>query len=454
MVGYFGHLAAFLFLFIFVILPSTLTASEDVKLSVGAILDYTLLVGKEEKVAMEMAVADSNAASHYPGIALHILYSGGDPIRASIEPHVELLRDNLNYRLIQFDGTYDSLVQQIERKVFDGAIGDIAIVANRCKYGEFSQPYTESGIQIVAYPRQKTKRQWLFKKPFTTGMWVATFVINLYNGFVVWFIERNNNRDFQSNNRFGTTVWLAFTTLFTSLQGDKLHTNVAKMVVVVWLFVALVITSTFTASLTSFLTLQNLNRKVADVETLKRNNAKVGCNGNSFVPKYLENVLGFHPNNIKNYTSGDAYPQALMSGEIDAAFLEVPYVKVLLAKYCNNFATGSETFKVGGFGFVFARGAPFLPDISAAVLNVSESGTLLHLERSMLSSYNCSSSDETEYVHDSVGLDSFSVLFAITALTSTLALLITKFWETEEQRALPKGPQQQAVPMYPLANVG
>lgn len=98
---------------------------------------------------------------------------------------------------------------------------------------------------------------------------------------------------------------------------------------------------------------------------------------------------------------------------------------------------------------VFARGAPFLPDISAAVLNVSESGTLQHLERSMLSSYNCSSSDETEYVHDSVGLDSFSVLFAITALTSTLALLITKFWETEEQRVLPKGPQQQAVRVSP-----
>lgn len=83
MVGYFGHLAAFLFLFIFVILPSTLTASEDVKLSVGAILDYTMLVGKEEKVAMEMAVADSKAASHHQGIALHILDSCGDPIRAA-----------------------------------------------------------------------------------------------------------------------------------------------------------------------------------------------------------------------------------------------------------------------------------------------------------------------------------------------------------------------------------
>ncbi|KAM7492194.1 hypothetical protein LguiA_035115 [Lonicera macranthoides] len=128
------------------------------------------------------------------------------------------------------------------------------------------------------------------------------------------------------------------------------------------------------------------------------------------------------------------------NGVIKAAFLEVAFVKVVLAKFGNNFTTG-ETSKVGGFGFVFTKDAPYLRDISTAILNVSESGTLRHLENLMLSSHKGSNSNQTDYVHDSVGLDSLSALVAITTLTSTLALLITNFWETEEQRALPKEPQ-------------
>lgn len=140
------------------------------------------------------------------------------------------------------------------------------------------------------------------------------------------------------------------------LVGEKLHSNLSRMTMVVWLFVALVITQSFTASLTSLLTVQQLDQTTIDIETLKKNGAKVGCDANSFVGKYLEVVLGFQPNNIRRIGSGDYYPQALKSGEIAAAFIEAPYVKVFLAKYCEGFITSGPAFKVGGFGFVSIHG--------------------------------------------------------------------------------------------------
>lgn len=124
------------------------------------------------------------------------------------------------------------------------------------------------------------------------------------------------------------------------------------MAFVVWLFVAMVVTQSFTASLTTLLTVQQLNPTTISIETLKQTGVKVGCDGNSFVVKYLEEVLGFQPNNIMKMYSGDDYPQALESGYIAAAFLEVPYVKLFLSKYCNGFITSGPTFKVGGFGYV------------------------------------------------------------------------------------------------------
>ncbi|KAK1368950.1 putative ionotropic glutamate receptor, metazoa [Heracleum sosnowskyi] len=368
-------------------------------------------------------------------------HPGGPPTVGglSIDVFKAVVRElpySLLYDFVPYNGTYDSLVEEIHLTTFDAVVGDTTIMASRCKHAEFSQPYSDSGLQVLLYTKSRTSpaRAWLFKKPFTTWTWISTTLINLYSGFIVWFIERRTNRDFEGSwfKQCGTIIWIAFTTLFTSLQGDKLHSNLSRMAAVIWLFVALVITSSYTASLTSLLTIPNLNPTVTNVEILRRTGAKVGCNGNSFVVKYLEDVLKFEPQNIEKIFSEDYYPEALKSGKIAAAFLEVPYIKVLLATNCKGFMKG-ESFKVGGFGFVFPKGAPLLLDISQGVLNVSESGTLRNIENSMLSSYKCSEPDDD--VDYSLGFDSFWGLFAITGGASTIALLLFLF-----PGALPKWP--------------
>ena len=52
-------------------------------------------------------------------------------------------------------------------------------------------------------------------------MWALTTIINIYNGFVIWLIERNHCSDLKGSvpNQIGVLLWLAFTTLF-SLQGN------------------------------------------------------------------------------------------------------------------------------------------------------------------------------------------------------------------------------------------
>ena len=121
---------------------------------------------------------------------------------------------------------------------------------------------------------------------------------------------------------------------------------------VVWLFVALVITQSYTANLTSMLTVERLEPTVTDIETLKSSNSMIGqCRG-SFVAAYLKDVLRFDEKNIKNYSSPEDYAQALTNGDIAAGFLEAPVAKLLLAKYCKRFIKAGPTFQVGGLGFV------------------------------------------------------------------------------------------------------
>ncbi|KAK1371886.1 Lig_chan domain-containing protein/SBP_bac_3 domain-containing protein/ANF_receptor domain-containing protein [Heracleum sosnowskyi] len=344
------------------------------------------------------------------------------------EEVMKIANKDLTYNYVPFGGpTYDDMVKEISLGNFTAVAGDVTILEARHKFADFSQPYTESGmVLIVPIQSRLPSRMWLFMKPFTTKMWGLIVAITIYNGFTVWLIERSHNDEFRSGpvwNQIGTLYWLAFSTLFT-LRGDRLHSNLSRMAMVVWLFVALIITQSYTASLSSMLTAQMLEPSIKDVATLKKMNATVGYCKGSFLKSYIIGTLGFDPANIRKYPSTAAYAKALNTKEIAGIFLEVPPAKVFLAQYCKSFIKTEKTFKVGGFGFAFEKGFPLLPAINNAIMNITESGELLKLEQKYINSEECVDADTVSNEEASIGLNSFSILFMLTGCTSTFALVM------------------------------
>ena len=100
------------------------------------------------------------------------------------------------------------------------------------------------------------------------------------------------------------------------------------------------------------LTVQKLRPNVTDIDWLKTNKLKIGCDGDSFVRNYLENVLQFKPENIVNVSSEVQYTGEFKSNNIAAAFLELPYKKVFLNKNCKGYTATIRTNRFGGLGFV------------------------------------------------------------------------------------------------------
>ncbi|KAL0545808.1 hypothetical protein IC582_015701 [Cucumis melo] len=331
----------------------------------------------------------------------------------------------LPHKFYAYSGTYDDLVKQIYLKEFDAAVGDIAIVSSRYEHAEFTHPYSEAGlVMIVPTINNRSNRALLFTKPFTLTMWIVISVVNVYNGFVVWFIERNHGPEPEGSmfSQAGTMLCSSFTTLF-SLQGNRLHSNLSRMTMVVWLFVALVITQIYTANLTSMLTIQQLEPTISNIETLRRMNAFVGCGRGSFVKGYLETVLHFPTETIKNYSTPDGLADALRNQEIAATFLEVPFAKLFLARFCKEFMISGPTYKVGGFGFAFPRGSLLLPYVNQALLKVSETGKYRELEGSMIASEKCEDGEGKDG-SPSLSPNSFFLLFVLSAGVSTIALTL------------------------------
>ena len=129
--------------------------------------------------------------------------------------------------------------------------------------------------------------------------------------------------------------------------------NLSRVVVIIWCFVVLILTQSYTASLSSLLTIQQL--KVTDVNDLLKKGEYVGYQNNSFVQRILLG-LGFDKSKLMVYSSEEEclelFSKGSGNGGIAAAFDEEPYMKVFLSKYCSKYTMIDTAFKTDGFGFV------------------------------------------------------------------------------------------------------
>ncbi|GAU33307.1 hypothetical protein TSUD_165720 [Trifolium subterraneum] len=211
-------------------------------------------------------------------------------------------------------------------------------------------------------------------------------------------------------------------------NGEPIRRPLARIVLTPWLLAIFIVTNSFIASLTS-ITISQVKPSVLDVQTLKERNSTIGCDGNSFIVKYLTDVLNFTKENIKKINSMSDYPAAFENKEIEAAFFVAPHAKVFLAKYsCKGFIKAKDTYRLGGFGFVFPKGSSLAADISEALLNMIESGETEQLEKDMLneiekeSKFNCTSSESKGKSNTMIGLSPFVGLFSICSTFAGLAL--------------------------------
>ncbi|KAF8015220.1 hypothetical protein BT93_H0889 [Corymbia citriodora subsp. variegata] len=325
-------------------------------------------------------------------------------------------------------GSYDDMIDQVYYQNYDAVVGDMTIIANRSSYVEFTLPYTESGVSmLVPYKDNKSKNAWVFLKPLTWDLWLTTGCFFVFIALVVWILEHQINEDFRgpASHQVGTSFWFSFSTMVFA-QRESVLSNLARFVVIVWVFVVLILTQSYTASLSSLLVVQNLQPTIANVDQLLKSGEKVGYLDGSFVHGMLKQ-LKFDDSRLISYESPEECDSLLSNGSakggIAAAFDEVPYIELVLSRYCNKYTT-IPTFKTAGFGFVFPKGSPLVSDISKAILNVTEGPTMTEIENKWLTSKTKCVDSANSISSNSLGLDSFWGLFLIAGVAAVLALLI------------------------------
>ncbi|KAM3194674.1 hypothetical protein ACQJBY_070990 [Aegilops geniculata] len=342
-------------------------------------------------------------------------------------PHV------LDYDFIVVDGLYDQLVRNVSSGIFDAAVGDITITAERAVHVDFTMPYIESGVSLLVLNEDDSKPtiEWVFLKPLTMELWLAIVGGFFLTGIVVWMIERPKNLEYQgsSSRQFSTALYFSFSTL-TFSHGQIIRSPLSKIVVVIWCFVVLVIVQSYTASLSSILTAKRLRPSVTNLGQLLSDGDYIGYPSGSFVYSVLKKQ-GFIENRLKAYAMEEEYANALRKGSknggVAAIVDEIPYLTSFLSdpQYHNEFQMVNVLYKTPGFGFVFPQDSPLVHNLSVAILGLigGDEGSRIEAKwlgtTTPLPSYGIPNTDATPLT-----LRSFSGLFIITVCISALMLLI------------------------------
>ncbi|KAI3519087.1 hypothetical protein L1887_08102 [Cichorium endivia] len=393
--------------------------------NIASILTSDSIIGKVAKIALQAAIDDVNSdPTILSGTKLKLtLHDANYSGFLSIMEALQVMETDA----VALIGPQSSVIAHVISQVYDAVVGDIVITTNRTRLADFTQPFIETGLVVVVPIRTSSSSTWAFLKPFSPSMWCVSGIFFLVVGAVVWILEHRVNDEFRGPPRkqIVTVLWFSFSTLFSSHRENTLSA-LGRMVVILWLFVVLIINSSYTASLTSILTVQKLSSTITGIESLIQSTDPIGYQENTFVEDYLIGELGIHPSRLIPFSLPEEYEKALKDGPHNGGVAAVvdqrSYIELFLSTRCDFSIVGQEFTKTG-WGFAFPRDSPLAADMSTAILALSENGELQRIHDKWLMRSACSS-QATQFEVERLELSSFKGLFGICGLVCLLALII------------------------------
>ncbi|KAL0746563.1 hypothetical protein Bca101_028565 [Brassica carinata] len=267
---------------------------------------------------------------------------------------------------------YDNLAIALstQKDKYDAAVGDITITADRSKYVDFTMPFTDMGLGIVA-PRESS--MWVFFHPLTRDLWITSAAFFVLTGTIVWLIERPDNKEFQ----------------------------------------VLILTTSYTATLTSMMTVQQIR--------FNSNKDHVGHLSGSLIANMSLASPKFRSTNTKGLNTSKEYAQALLDNTVSFVVDELPYLKVLIGENPEKFLMVKAHCNTIGFGFMFQKGDDLVHRVSMEILKLRASDRISEMEKRSFEDKLPYTADDTS---NPLTLYMFRGLFMITGVSSALALAL------------------------------
>lgn len=275
---------------------------------------------------------------------------------------------NLTYEFLELNQI--NLLECLTNGSIDVVVANLTITPERLDRFDFTYPFYTTGLGIAVPLKGENALIYIIKQLFSwtvLNILIMILLVLLIVSIMVWFFERNLNSEHFGGNTLegiGSAFWFSAVTMTTVGYGDK-HpkTTGGRIVSLIWMFIAVIVVSLFTATITSMLTVKQLKTSVRGLEDLKKN--LLGTMPYTTSESFLKNSLI----SFKTYKSVEEGLEAVTQGEIKAFVYDAPELRYMIKqKFQGKLEVLPNTYSQENYGIALVNNSPLRKSINQVLL--------------------------------------------------------------------------------------
>ncbi|KAM7352961.1 ionotropic receptor 25a-like isoform 2-T2 [Cochliomyia hominivorax] len=234
-------------------------------------------------VQAPFVIRDDTAPNGYKGYCIDLINEIADILQFNYT--IQEVEDgkfgNMNEK-----GEWNGVIRKLIDKEADIGLGSLSVMSEREMVVDFTVPYYGLvGITIMMHKANNTRSSSMFKfiTVLESNVWLCILGAYLFTTFLIWLFERlspfsyqNNREKYQDNVdqirvfTFKECLWFSITSL-TSQGGGEVPKNISgHLLAAFWWLFGFIIIASYTANLSAFLTVSDINIPVESLDDLSK----------------------------------------------------------------------------------------------------------------------------------------------------------------------------------------